>query len=110
MVKITIGGLRKIIREELENAMGNMGSLDGGGDEEGFGSDEETDALIGTRVEIDENGCISPYGDDFAPTKFGPSRMFEPGDEVELVRFDESGTGAWVVRGPGGEKETLRAR
>ncbi len=26
MAKITLGGLRKIIREELENAMGNMGS------------------------------------------------------------------------------------
>jgi hypothetical protein len=101
MAKVTIGGLRRIIREELEKVIRE--------NEDDFGSDEETDALIGTRVEIDEDGYISPYGADFGPTKFGPSMMFEPGDEVELVSFDESGSGAWVVRGPDGEEETLKA-
>ena len=103
MAKVTIGGLRRIIREELEKVIRENE------DEDDFGSDEETDALIGTRVEIDEDGYISPYGADFGPTKFGPSMMFEPGDEVELVSFDESGSGAWVVRGPDGEEETLKA-
>ena len=100
MSKITISGLRKIIREELNKVIKENEDWE----------DSDTGFEYKTCI-VDKNGYISPYNpDEFGPVKFGPSKVFRPGEEVELYQFSEAGKGAWKVTDPGGGRgEILHA-
>ncbi len=112
MSKITVKQLRQIIREEVQKTLESTEYFGDLSKEEWDDHDNDETGLVGKICVVDRHGFISPYEDhdEYGPVKFGPSKHFKPGEEVELFHFIESGEGAWRVTDPGGGRgETLRA-
>jgi len=97
MSKITIGGLRRIIKEELDKIIQE--------NEDNSNAERDVDQhyFEGSYVEIDEDRYLRPYTVDLdwntpsSKEKFGPTRRFKPGDTVRLGKFSERNGGEWIV-------------